>query len=125
MDVKGNVKRESPDASDLLVACFCADWRGICREYRAGFDSLSAAFPDVNFIWIDIEDEADWAGEFEVDDFPCFIIQKAASILFFGSMPPQHALLVRQSEVWLWWQNGRGASARKVISLNGLSRKVN
>jgi len=42
----------------LRVVCLCADWCGVCRDYRATFDSASATFGTrAEFSWIDIEDE--------------------------------------------------------------------
>ena len=46
------------DTNPVLVACLCADWCGVCRDYRARFEQMQARFPDTQFLWIDVEDEA-------------------------------------------------------------------
>ena len=33
----------------LFVACLCAEWCGTCREYREGFNRLTAAHPEIYF----------------------------------------------------------------------------
>src|SRR5659263_77846 len=47
-----------PPAS-VLVVCLCAQWCGVCRDYRQRFTQVQAQFPAVRFLWIDVEDEAD------------------------------------------------------------------
>ena len=44
-------------APTWTVVCLCAGWCGVCREYRAVFDALAAAHPQVRFDWVDVEDE--------------------------------------------------------------------
>ena len=72
----------------LLVACLCADWCGACREYRPVFDSLARKFPNMRFLWVDVEDEADLIDPIEVEDFPTILIAKGQNPLFFGTVLP-------------------------------------
>ncbi len=72
----------------LFVACLCADWCGACREYQPLFDSLARKFPNVRFLWVDVEDEADLIDPIEVADFPTILIAKGQNSLFFGTVLP-------------------------------------
>ncbi len=72
----------------LLVACLCAAWCDVCREYRTGFASLAAQHVEANFVWIDIEEHADLIGDIDVDNFPTLLIQRGPHVTFFGSVPP-------------------------------------
>jgi thiol-disulfide isomerase/thioredoxin len=78
-----------------LVICLCADWCGVCREYRPVFDSLALKFPNVQFSWIDIEDKAEWVDPIEVENFPTILITKGKQPLFFGTMLPHLETLER------------------------------
>jgi thioredoxin 1 len=80
---------------DLLVACLCADWCGACREYKPLFDSLARKFPNVRFLWVDVEDEADLIDPIEVEDFPTILIAKDQNPLFFGTVLPHIETLER------------------------------
>jgi thioredoxin 1 len=83
-------------ASDRwIVACLCAAWCGTCGTYRAAFDSLAARHPDKEFIWIDIEDQADVVGDLDVENFPTLLIQRDDTVAFFGTMLPDPALADR------------------------------
>jgi thioredoxin 1 len=79
----------------LLIACLCADWCGACREYKPLFDSLARKFPNVRFLWVDVEDEADLIDPIEVEDFPTILIAKGQNPLFFGTVLPHIETLER------------------------------
>jgi thioredoxin 1 len=83
----------------LLVACLCADWCGACREYKPLFDSLAGKFPNVRFLWVDVEDEADLIDPIEVEDFPTILIAKDQNPLFFGTVLPHIETLERLIQV--------------------------
>jgi thiol-disulfide isomerase/thioredoxin len=84
---------------EFLVACLCADWCDTCREYRPGFEALAGEFPDADFLWFDIEDDADEVGDLEVEDFPTLLIQRGENVVFYGSMLPHIGHLRRALEV--------------------------
>jgi thioredoxin 1 len=81
--------------SSLLVACLCAQWCGSCRDYRALFDEVADAFPEMQFRWVDIEDEADLVDPVEVENFPTLLIASGDDARFFGPLMPHKETLVR------------------------------
>ncbi|WP_374605286.1 thioredoxin family protein [Niveibacterium sp.] len=85
---------------EFFVACLCAQWCGTCRDYRTGFEALAAQFPKMGFAWVDIEDHADLIGDIDVENFPTILIQRQESVLFFGTVLPDHALLKRLLETY-------------------------
>jgi len=70
------------------VACLCAAWCGTCATYRATFETLALRHPDKQFVWIDIEDQADLVGDLDVDNFPTLLLQRGDTVAFFGAMVP-------------------------------------
>jgi thioredoxin 1 len=84
------------------VACLCAAWCDVCCQYRAGFEVLADQHPDKYFLWIDIEDEADVVGDFDVENFPTLLIQRGDTVAFFGTVLPDtrqaNRLLLAQTE---------------------------
>jgi thioredoxin len=86
---------ESLRHAEWIVACLCAEWCGSCRDYRPGFEALAADYPDCALLWIDVEDEAAWAGDYDVEDFPTLLIQRAGCVLFYGALPPHPGHLRR------------------------------
>jgi thioredoxin 1 len=79
----------------LLVACLCAQWCGTCRDYRAAFTDLGTQMPGTRFLWVDVEDQADWVDPIEVEDFPTLLIASKGEALFFGAVTPQVETLRR------------------------------
>lgn len=91
----------SPSTNDapILVACLCAEWCGVCRDYRSRFEQarsqVLASCPDAQFLWIDSEDEADLLHPLDVEDFPTLLLARGAEARFFGPLTPQVETLVR------------------------------
>lgn len=83
------------DATDLLVVCLCAEWCGVCRDYRSRFDQVQSHFPQVRFLWVDVEDQAELVDPLEVDDFPTLLIGCGDRPVFFGPVRPQAEALER------------------------------
>ena len=90
-----------PDSAPIVAAsgwwavCLCADWCGTCRDYRALFDAQARAHPGVRFVWVDIEDEADVAGDLDVETFPTLLVADGQTARFLGPLLPQAAVLSR------------------------------
>ena len=83
-----------PDA--VLVACLCAEWRGVGRDYADRFAQMQAKFPQARFLWIDVEDEADLLSPLDdVDDFPTLLVAVGEQPRFFGPVTPQPETLER------------------------------
>lgn len=83
-----------PNAS-VLVVCLCAQWCGTCRDYRQRFAKVQAQFPALQFLWIDVEDEADLLDPLDVDDFPTLLLAVGDTPHFFGPLAPQADTLAR------------------------------
>lgn len=74
---------------EWIVACLCAAWCDVCRQYEPGFRELASQFPAVHFVWVDIEDQSDLVEDFDVDNFPTLLIQKGDTVAFFGTVQPE------------------------------------
>ena len=67
-----------------VVACLCAAWCGSCREYFANFTALAQRHPQVQFAWIDIEEQAELVGDLDIDNFPTLLIQRGDIVTFLA-----------------------------------------
>lgn len=83
------------DDDSWVIACLCAGWCDVCRNYRPHFDALAARHPKQQFLWIDIEDQADIVGDIDVENFPSLLIQRGDIVAFFGTVEPEPRLAER------------------------------
>ncbi len=83
------------DTPSVLVACLCAEWCGVCREYRAAFDEVRARLPTMRFLWVDVEDQSELVDPLEVDNFPTLLVAVGDSARFLGTVLPQAGTLER------------------------------
>lgn len=72
----------------LRIACYCAAWCDTCSEYRPAFEALAARMPEALFVWIDIEDDPEWLGDEDVENFPTLLLQDHEGTRFWGTQLP-------------------------------------
>ena len=77
------------------VVCLCADWCGLCRDYKTLFAHMAARYPALRFAWLDIEDQAELVGDLDVETFPTLLMADAQGTWFFGPLTPQANTLSR------------------------------
>ena len=82
----------------MKVTCLCALWCDSCGAYREGFFALAREFPQAEFRWLDVEDDADEVGDLEVENFPTIRVTRDNELLFHGTQLPIHAHLERLLE---------------------------
>lgn len=73
----------------------CADWCGVCKDWRAVFDAAAASHPQDRFVWIDIEDEDELVGDVDIATFPTLMVAGGDRVLFYGPILPSQDLLTR------------------------------
>ncbi|AVP58249.1 thioredoxin family protein [Pulveribacter suum] len=81
------------------VVCFCAQWCGVCREFRDAFDALAQQQPALRMAWVDVEDDEDIVGDLDVETFPTILVAGEGRVRFFGPVLPQMAVLARMVAV--------------------------
>ena len=89
----------TPAAGALRIACLCAGWCRTCDHYAAVFDAalapLRAERTGLVTRWIDIEDESDLVGDFDVETFPTVVVLDDLAVRFAGPLTPQPETLQR------------------------------
>jgi hypothetical protein len=78
----------TPDHDAWWVACLCAAWCGVCREWLPQFTEQARAHPHMRFAWVDVEDEDEAMGEVDIETFPTLLVARGDEVLFLGPIPP-------------------------------------
>jgi thioredoxin 1 len=89
------MQANSDETSGRWVFGLCAQWCGVCRDWRAAFDAAAARHPRDRFVWIDVEDEDELVGDLDIETFPTLLVGTSARPLFFGAILPSPELLTR------------------------------
>lgn len=66
------------------VYCLCAEWCGVCREWRAHFDALAVAHPQDRFVWVDVDAQEEVLDIMDIETFPVLLIAQDGAPLFCG-----------------------------------------
>jgi len=70
------------------VACLCAAWCGVCREWLPQFTAQARAHPGMRFAWVDVEDEDETMGEVDIETFPTLLVGRGRQVMFLAPIPP-------------------------------------
>jgi thioredoxin 1 len=110
----------SPTLPVLHVACLCAAWCRLCDGYAPVFQQVTQAmqvrFPSLQTHWIDIENEADLLGNFDVETFPTLVVVDGATVRFAGPLTPQPETLRRVLGAALEAQQGSASQPPEVLA---------
>ena len=86
----------------MHVFCLCAQWCGTCREYQPVFAQLASQWPEVKFVWVDIENHDDLLGDLDIENFPTLLIADAqGQARFAGTVLPHAETLQRMCQAAL------------------------
>jgi len=78
-----------------LVVALCAAWCDSCNEFRATFERIAQARPEMYFLWLDIEDDSEICGDIDIENFPTLAIYRGARLLHYGVSLPQKGTVIR------------------------------
>lgn len=70
------------------VACLCAAWCGVCREWLPQFTAQARTHPHMRFAWVDVEDEDEAMGDVDIVTFPTLLVARGGEVLFLAPIPP-------------------------------------
>jgi thioredoxin 1 len=82
-------------ATTPIIVVLCAAWCDTCGQFRASFENIARTRPNMQFVWLDIEDDADICGDIEVENFPTLAIYRGGRVLHFGVSLPHGATVGR------------------------------
>jgi thioredoxin 1 len=77
-----------PEQSTWWVVCLCAAWCGVCRDWLPQFTAHARSRTDLQFAWVDVEDEDDAMGEVDIETFPTLLVARDNEVLYLAPIPP-------------------------------------
>lgn len=76
------------DTATWWVACLCAAWCGVCRDWQPQFIAQARAHPGLRFAWVDVEDEDETMGEVDIVTFPTLLVARGDRVMYLAPIPP-------------------------------------
>jgi len=92
------IGRAFADPARLVVVALCAAWCDTCTQFRAAYERVAQARPQATFVWLDIEDDAEIAGDIDVENFPTLAIYRNGEPLHFGVSLPHETTVGRLAD---------------------------
>jgi thioredoxin reductase (NADPH) len=92
---RDEISRALADPPRVVVVSFCAAWCDTCAAFRATYERLAQARPQLAFVWLDIEDDAAIAGDVDVENFPTLAVYRGTDVLHFGVSVPNETTVGR------------------------------
>lgn len=83
------------DGGTWWVACLCAAWCGVCRDWLPLFEEQARAHPHMRFAWVDVEDEDETMGDVDIETFPTLLVARGAQVLYLAPIPPMASQFTR------------------------------
>jgi thioredoxin 1 len=77
------------------VACLCAAWCGVCRDWLPLFTAQARDRPGLHFAWVDVEDEDETMGEVDIETFPTLLVARGDEVLYLAPIPPMASQFTR------------------------------
>ncbi|MCY7317711.1 MAG: thioredoxin family protein [Ramlibacter sp.] len=118
--VVSGTRIDSGERAEQWVFGLCAEWCGVCRDWRGAFEAAASRHPQHRFIWVDVEDQADLVGDLDIETFPTLLVGTATQVLFFGTIEPSPVLIDRL----LAGSDGSGSATTEPETLALLQRLV-
>lgn len=76
------------------VYVLCAQWCGVCRDYRT-FVTAQQALAAQDWVWVDVEEHGDTLDDLDVENFPTLLVAQGNAVHFLGTVLPQPDVALR------------------------------
>ncbi|WP_024851323.1 thioredoxin [Hydrogenovibrio kuenenii] len=68
--------------NDIVVLDFWAEWCGPCKQFSPIFESVSEKHPDIVFAKVNVEEQQELAGLFQVRSIPTLVFMREKIVVF-------------------------------------------
>ena len=89
-DLTAEQFNDTINGNDIVLIDFWASWCGPCRAFAPTFAKASENHPDVVFVKVDTEAEAELAAAAQIRSIPTLMAFKTGTLVFnqAGALPP-------------------------------------
>jgi thioredoxin 1 len=75
--------------NDMVIFDFWAEWCGPCKQFGPIFEEVAAKHPDIVFAKVNVEEEQELAGMFQVRSIPMLALMREKVVVYAnpGAIP--------------------------------------
>lgn len=80
---------EMTEQHDMIIFDFWAEWCGPCKQFGPIFEEVSEKHPDILFAKVNVEEEQELAGMFQVRSIPTIALMREKIVVYAnpGAIP--------------------------------------
>lgn len=80
---------ETINNNDMIIFDFWAEWCGPCKQFGPVFEEISEKHPDIVFAKVNVEEEQELAGMFQVRSIPTIALMREKVVVYAnpGAIP--------------------------------------
>lgn len=89
IDLKTEQFEDTINDNDIIIFDFWADWCEPCKQFAPTFADVSEKFPEIAFCKVNVEEEQELAGMFQVRSIPTLVFMREKVVVFSnpGAIP--------------------------------------
>lgn len=89
INLKTDQFEETIENNDIVIFDFWAEWCGPCKQFAPVFEETSEKHPDIAFCKVNVEEEEQLAGMFQVRSIPTLVFMREKIVVFSnpGAIP--------------------------------------
>ncbi|WP_319381461.1 thioredoxin [Thiomicrorhabdus sp.] len=89
IDLKTEQFEETISNNDIVIFDFWAEWCGPCKQFGPVFEEISEKHSDIAFCKVNVEEEQQLAGMFQVRSIPTLVFMREKIVVFSnpGAIP--------------------------------------
>ena len=89
INLKTEQFEETIKNNEIVILDFWAEWCGPCKQFGPVFEQISEKYPDIAFCKVNVEEEQELAGMFQVRSIPTITFMRQGIVVFSnpGAIP--------------------------------------
>lgn len=68
--------------NEIVIFDFWAEWCGPCKQFAPIFESVSEKYPEIVFAKVNVEEQQELAGMFQVRSIPTIVFMREKIVVF-------------------------------------------
>lgn len=82
IDLKVEDFESTIENNDIVILDFWAEWCGPCKQFAPTFEAVSEKHSDIVFAKVNVEEQQDLAGMFQVRSIPTLVFMREKIVVF-------------------------------------------